>query len=87
MEPDNWLYHLVFFYVTLIYAVLYLEATKMGRKFSIPYLLFPFTAITFIISGLSIGFATVLVYIIISVIIVAVGLPLARIFLDKRRKH
>jgi len=87
MESDNWLYHLVFFYVTLVYVILYLEATKKERKISIPYLLFLFTAITFIISGLSIGFATVLVYIIISVIIVAVGLPLVRIFLDKRRKH
>ena len=87
MESDNWLYHLGFFYVTLVYVVLYLEATKKGRKISIPYLLFLFTAITFIISGLSIGFVTMLVYIIISVIIVAVGLPLVRIFLDKRRKH
>ena len=87
MEPDNWIYHLVLFYVILIYVVFYFEATKMGRKISIPCLLFPFTAFTFIISGLSIGFATVLVYIIISAVIVAVGLPLVRIFIDKRHKH
>lgn len=78
---------LTLFFLTMGYITLFLKETKSGWNSSSKYILYAATAITFIFSGLYIGFATMLGYVIICVIIVVVSLPLLRIFLDKLRNR
>ena len=78
---------LILFCLIMAYITLFLKETKSVWNTPPKYLLYAATAITFIFSGLCIGFATTLGYVIFSVFIVVVCLPLLRIFLEKRRKR
>jgi len=84
MDSYNLLFHIAIFYLILAYITFFIKETKSGLSISFKSILYPATAITFIFSGLCIGFATMLVYIILSVIILIVCLPFLRTYLDKR---
>jgi len=75
------------FYLIMCYITLLFKENKSGWKISSKYLLYAATAVTFIFLGLFIGFRTIIVYIIVSLIILVVGLPFLRTFLDKRRNR
>jgi uncharacterized membrane protein len=87
MDSYNYLFNIATFYLILAYITFFIKETKSGLNISFKSILYPAMAITFIFSGLCIGFATMLVYIIISVIILVVCLPFLRTFLEKRRNR
>ena len=87
MDYHRYLVNAAVFYLTFSYITFLLKETKSGWNISSKYILYAATAITFIISGLFIGFTTTLGYIFFSVIIAVVCLPAIRMFLDKRRNH
>lgn len=84
MDSYNFLFHITTFYLILAYITFFIKETKSGLNTSFKYILYPAMAITFIFTGLCIGFATTLVYIVLSVIILVVCLPVLRTYLDKR---
>jgi len=75
------------FYLIMCYITLLFKENKSGWNSSSKYILYAATAVTFIFLGLYIGFATIVAYIIVSLIILVVGLPHLRIFLEKRRNR
>jgi hypothetical protein len=88
---------LAVFYLTMSYITFLLKETKSGWNISSKHILYAATALTFIFSGLLIGFAVMLGYIIFSVIFLVVFLPYIRVlikqwltirkFLNKRRNR
>jgi Flp pilus assembly protein TadB len=78
---------LALFYLIMCYITILFKETKSGWNISSKYLLYTATAITFVFTGIFIGFSTILVYIIFSLIIAVVCLPFLRIFLVKRRRN
>jgi len=97
MDHFQYLLDLAVFYLILSYITFLLKETKSGWNISSKHILYVATVLTFIFSGLLIGFAVVLGYIIFSVIILVVCLPFLRIliknwltirkFLNKRRNR
>ena len=78
---------LALFYLIMCYITILFKENKSGWNISSKYILYSATAVTFIFVGLFIGFRTIIGYIIVTVIILVVCLPVLRIFLEKRRKH
>lgn len=87
MDDFDYLLNIAVFYLILVFVTYFIKETKSGLNISLKFVLYPLMTITFIYSGLSIGFATILVYILISVILCVVCLPFLRMFLHKRRNR
>lgn len=82
-------YHLnlVLFCLIMGYITLFLKETRNGWNLSSKYLLYFATAETGIVVGLFIGFSTIIIYIIVSLIILVICLPFLRTFIDKIRRR
>lgn len=87
MDDFDYLLHIAVFYLILVFVTYFIKETKSGLNMSLKFVLYPLMVITFIYLGSSIGFATMLVYILISVILCVVCLPFLRMFLHKRRNR
>lgn len=87
MDSNDYLLDIATFYLILAYITFFIKETKSGLSVSFRFILYPAMAVTFIFAGLCVGFGTVLVYIVLSVIILVVCLPFLRTFLDKRRNR
>ena len=87
MDDIDYVFHIALFYLTLVFITYFIKETKSGLNISLKFILYPLMVVTFIFSGLHVGFDTVLVYIFISVSICVVCLPFLRTYLDKRRNR
>jgi hypothetical protein len=83
MDNIDYFLHIATFYLILVFITYFIKETKSGLSMSLKFVLYPLMVITFIYSGLSIGFYTVLVYIFISVVVCVVVLPFLNTFLHK----
>ena len=87
MYSQDYLIYWALFCLIMGYITLLFKETKSGWSISSKYILYAATAITFIFSGLLIGFTTMLGYVIFSVIILVVCLPFIRMLLEEWRNH
>ena len=79
---DLALFSLIMCYITLLF-----KETKTSWNITSQYHLYAATAAAFVFTGIFIGFRTILVYIIVSIIILVVSLPVLRTFLERRRRR
>lgn len=86
MDSQNGI-DIALFFLIMGYITLFIKEIHGGWNMPSKYILHAGTAITFIFSGLIVGFSTILVYIIVSLIIIVLFLPVLRIFLEKKRKR
>jgi hypothetical protein len=87
MYPKYYLISFATFCLITGYITLFLKETKDGWNVSSKYILYIATAVTFVFSGIMIGFIVTLGYIIFAVIILVVGLPSIRLLLEKLRNR
>jgi hypothetical protein len=87
MDNFDYMLNIAVFYLVLVFVTYFIKETKSGLNISLKFVLYPLMAITFVYVGLSIGFATLLVDILISVILCVVFLPFLRVFLQKHRNR
>jgi small basic protein len=87
MYHEYYLISFAAFCLIMGYITLFLKETRDGWNISSKYVLYIATAATFVFSGLMIGFAVTLAYIVSAVIIVVVSLPLIRLLLEKLRNR
>jgi Flp pilus assembly protein TadB len=78
---------LALFYLIICYITILFKETKTGWNISSKYLLYTASATTFVFAGAFIGFLTILVYIIFSLIIAVIGLPFLRLLIERRRRR
>ena len=77
----------VLFFLTMGYITLFIKESRRGWNIVTKCILYTATAETAIISGIFIGFYTVLAYVIFGLVAVVVCLPVLRIFIEKRRRR
>jgi uncharacterized membrane protein len=87
MNSIDYFRHIALFYLTVAFVTYFLKETKSGLNISLKFILYPLMGLTFVFSGLVIGFAAMFVYIFISVAICVVCLPFLHTFLEKRRNR
>ena len=77
----------VLFFLIMGYITLFIKESRSGWNIVTKCILYTATAETAIISGIFIGFYTVLAYIIFSLVAVVVGLPILRTSIERRRRR
>jgi len=77
----------ILLFLIMGYITLFLKESKSGWNITTKCILYTATAETAIISGIFIGFSTLFVYIIFSLIAIVVCLPVLRIFVERRRRR
>ena len=83
----DYLIDFALFCLIMGFVTLFLKETKNGWNISSKSFLYSATTITFIFSGLIIGFTIILGYIFFAVIILIFSLPNIYTFLKKRRNR
>lgn len=86
MDTQNGI-NMALFFLIMGYITLFIKETRGGWNIPSKHIMYGATASTFIFTGLIVGFSTILAYIIVSVMILVICLPVLRIFLEKKRNR